>query len=236
MPFNKGASYLRDEVWKNSAYMREPVLQESAGKFYNEVMRLSLLPKQREIIIGTILGDGCLEFNRCKGTRLQVKQSEKHKYYVFWLYGELSNLCKSAPKRKKDTGQWYFSTRHIDELTNIQEVFYREGRKILPANIEEMLKSSLSLAVWYMDDGKLDFIPRVHCSPYLCTDNFSFKEVDKLVEVLNNNFGVKANLQNYFLRYKVYPRIYIKAVTRQRFFSIIEKHILKCFFYKLPPK
>lgn len=197
-------------------------------------MELPLSCKQREIIVGTLLGDGCLEFNGCRGTRLQIKQSEKHKEYVIWLYTNLRDLCKSGPKRKKDTGQWYFSTRHIDALTDFYRIFYPRKKKIVPKEIKELLTSSLSLAVWYMDDGKLDFVPKVHCSPYLCTDSFSFRDAEVLVNVLKESFGVRVNVQNYSIRGKNYPRIYIKAITRDRFFSVIREHILECFTYKLP--
>lgn len=198
-------------------------------------MQLPLSSKQREIIIGTVLGDGSLEFDGYKGTRLQIKQSARHKEYVMWLFKNLIDLCKSAPKRKKDTGQWYFSTRHINELTDFQRIFYSGKKKIVPKRIKELLVSPLSLAVWYMDDGKLDFIRKVHCSPSLCTDSFSFDEVKMLIDVLDKNFRVKANIQNSSIRGKIYPRIYIKAITRDRFFSIIRRYILNSFSYKLPP-
>ena len=105
----------------------------------------------------------------------------------------------------------------------------------MPKEIKHLLISPFSLAIWYMDDGKLDFLPKVHCSPYLCTDSFSFRDVGMLVKVLNENFGIKSNIQNYSIRGNIYPRIYVKAITRDRFFSLIRKHILECFHYKLPP-
>ena len=197
-------------------------------------MDIPLTKQQKEIVIGTVLGDGYLEFNGCRGTRLQIKQSKKHKDYVFWLYSNLKSLCKSEPKQRKDTEQWYFSTRSLDELTDIHRIFYPKGKKIVPKEIKNLLDSSLSLAIWYMDDGKLDFIPKVHCSPYFCTDSFSFKDVESLINVLRENFGVMANIQNYSIRNNIYPRIYIKAITRDNFFSVIRKHIIKCFHYKLP--
>ncbi len=42
---------------------------------YNRVMEGTLTRVQRDILVGLLLGDGSLEFNGCRGTRLQVKQA-----------------------------------------------------------------------------------------------------------------------------------------------------------------
>lgn len=90
---------------------------------YNRVMRKInkdyISKHQQEIIIGTVLGDGYLEFNGFHGTRLQIKQQEKYKDYVFWFFSQLKNLCISAPKQRKDNNQWYFSTKSLEKLTRL---------------------------------------------------------------------------------------------------------------------
>ena len=199
-------------------------------------MEIPLTKRQREIIIGNILGDGCIEFSGFLGSRLQIKQAEKYKDYVFWLYERLNNLCKSSPKRKKDTGQWYFSTRHLNELTNLYKLFYPKSKKKIPNNISDLLTSSLSLAIWYMDDGCLDYRPKDHYAFMLSTDSFSFRDVSQLRKVLNDNFGIKSTVQNSVCRGKNYPRLYIGARGRDRFLRLVRSHILNCFSHKLPPK
>ena len=189
---------------------------------------------QQEIILGTILGDGCLEFNGCVGSRLQIKQASKSQEYVFWLFTQLQNLCKSEPKIKKDTGQWYFSTRSLKNLTDVYEKFYRNGDKIIPNDILQLLISPLSLAVWYMDDGTLDYRPNSHCSFSIATHSFSLGDVQTLVNTLKYNFGVEASIHNNLMRGVRYPRIYIGAKGRDEFIKIISPFILDCFKYKLP--
>lgn len=199
-------------------------------------MEIPLTKQQREIIIGNILGDGCLEFNGFLGSRLQIKQAERYKDYVFWLYERFNNLCKSNPKRKKDTGQWYFSTRHLNELTDLYKLFYFKGKKRIPNNISDLLTSNLSLAVWYMDDGCLDYRPKNHYAFILDTDSFSFRGVTQLRKVLSDNFGIKSTVQNSTCRGKNYPRLYMGRGGRDRFLQLVRFHILKCFPHKLPPK
>jgi hypothetical protein len=55
--------------------------------------------KQREILIGTILGDGYLQKTGKRNARLKLEHSEKQKDYIFWKYEELKNLMQDRPKR-----------------------------------------------------------------------------------------------------------------------------------------
>lgn len=164
---------------------------------------ITILPSkiQQEIILGTILGDGSLEFNGNIGTRLQIKQRAAHKDYVFWLYEKLKNLCNSGPKQRRDNHQWYFSTKALKELTSLYRIFYKE-RKIIPKDILDRLTSSISLAVWYMDDGYLDFRPKDHYAFILSTDGFSMKEVQILSKAIEKNFGIENSVCNPLCRGK----------------------------------
>lgn len=190
---------------------------------------------QNQIILGTILGDGSLEFNGYQGTRLQIKQSVGHKDYVFWLYEMLHDLCKSEPREKRDTKQWYFSTRGLKEFTPLRNLFYREKRKVIPQNIERLLVSPLSLAVWFMDDGSLDFRPKDHYSFMLHTDSFSEEDTLLLAEVLKKNFGIDVKVYALLSRETRYQKIYIGSKGRNRFLELVKPYILSCFKYKLPP-
>lgn len=198
-------------------------------------MEIALREDQNNIIIGTMLGDGYIEFNGFHGSRLQIKQSDEHRDYVFWLYQRLENLCKSAPKQRLDTKQWYFSTRHLNVLTNLRKLFYPNGKKAVPKDVGNLLTSPLSLAVWYMDDGRLDFREKYHCSIILNTDSFIGNDVKMLTNVLRDNFGIVSTIHHSLCRGKRYPKIYIGKKSRERFFSLVKPYIVSCFQYKLPP-
>lgn len=191
--------------------------------------------RQQEIIIGNILGDGSLEFNGFHGTRLQIKQSLKYKDYVFWLYGQLKNLCNSGPKQRKDNKQWYFSTKYLTELTSLHKIFYSDGQKLIPKNISKLITSPLSLAIWYMDDGSLYWRPKEHNGFRLCTNCFLVDDVHLLKDILYDNFGVESTVQSTSCRGIKYPRMYIGVRGRDRFLKLIKPYILNCFSHKLPP-
>ena len=139
-------------------------------------MIIPLTEKQRAIIVGNTLGDGGIYSHHLnpdgKSSYFYIKQCNKYKEYIYWLYDELKNICPSEPKHKKVNDQWYFYSKSLENLTEIRKTFYLGKKKIVPKNIREWLTSPLSLAVWFMDDGGLDFRPKYHYSFDFSTNAF----------------------------------------------------------------
>lgn len=52
--------------------------------------------RERDIILGTLLGDGHLAMLK-SGARLEINHSEKQKAHVFWKYKELSRMVLASP-------------------------------------------------------------------------------------------------------------------------------------------
>ena len=208
--------------------------RQSAGKSaIIEAMPLS--QKQQYILTGLLLGDGCLE-RKSRNSRLQVKQSVHKKEYVFWLHDQFSDFVRTPPQQRSDTGQWYFSTRSVPQFETWNGVFYKNRKKIVPKNIAQLLSSPITLAVWFMDDGSLDYREKSHYAFTYSTDAFSVKEVSLLQKSLLENFGIESTIQTPKSRGKKYTKLYIGQRGRDRFIKIISPHILSCFAYKLPPQ
>lgn len=198
-------------------------------------MIANITKQQRDILIGLILGDGHLEFNGCRGTRLQVKQSKVRKEYVLWLYEHFKQFVRTAPQQRKDTQQWYFGTRFYEDFEEIRKNFYQDRVKIVPENIEELFDSPLTLAVWFMDDGRLDYRVNSHHAYHISTDSFKEEDVYKLQNLLLEKFEIKAKTYMSLCRGKRYPKLYIGKDGREAFEKTVTPHILSCFRYKLPP-
>lgn len=196
---------------------------------------MDLTQTQKDIIVGTLLGDGSLEYDKFKASRLQIKQAERKKEYVMWLYENLANLVKTPPKRRPDTLQWYFSTRSLRSLEEFRGIFYENGRKTVPHSIKKLLNSPISLAVWFMDDGTLDYREKSHYSFSISADDFTVEEAELLQEALRENFGIISSIQTPSSRGKRYTKLYIGKPGRDRFLEIVRPYILSCFAYKLPP-
>jgi hypothetical protein len=182
----------------------------------------SLSGVQRSIIIGTLLGDGSM---RCKtNALLEINHSVHQLGYVDWKYRHLSELVSTPPKMRLGNGKriaYRFVTRSLPELTPYYRLFYESGRKAVP--LVEL--SSLSLAVWFMDDGC-----RSRSAVYLNTQQFDLESQHRLLLLLKEQWSIEATLN----RDKSYYRVRISVAGTKRLIQIIERHMLPELKYKLP--
>jgi hypothetical protein len=78
----------------------------------------SLSEVQREIIVGSLLGDGAM---RCKtNALLEINHSFHQAGYVDWKFRHLADLVRTPPKVRRSNGKrlaYRFVTRSLPELT-----------------------------------------------------------------------------------------------------------------------
>lgn len=199
-----------------------------------EVKYPSLTKVQKDLLIGSILGDACLEPLKT-GARAEITHCRKQQEYLEWKFQHLKKIVLTAPKLikfkdkriNKNRLEWRFRTISHPEIVRLRKIFYKKDRKIIPENIEKILKSPFSLAVWYMDDGK----KRPDCrGAYLDTICFTKNEQKRLIRCLEKNFRIKSRLHWNGDGY----HIYIPIESIERFRSLIEKYIIPSMKYKLP--
>jgi hypothetical protein len=209
--------------------MRSRILEE-----YKKTLKLT--PRQQEILIGLILGDGHLEQSHSTPrARLKVEQREEVKEYVDWLYANfqewIHRTVRTRMKSLKTTGKSYryyeFTTYNHEEFLPYRQLFYPHGKKVVPQSIEELL-TPLGLAIWFMDDGS---IKSHECKGRIInTHSFIEEEVKQLCAVLEKKFNLKA-----------WPRqqsdgiqIYISAKSADVFENLLRPYVLPTMQYKLP--
>ena len=187
-------------------------------------MKLSAV--QREVLVGTMLGDGYLEYNG-RNVRLQVLHSVRQRAYVEWKYDIFQEWTKSSP-REIGYGNYRFRTITHPEFTMYHGFFYEGRQKIVPNNMGELLCSPLALAVWYMDDGKR----RPDCRGFFF-DVLSFDEESQwhLINCLTSNFGLMDmrlhwNGDGY--------HIYVPAHNADHFCALVSGYVIPSMHYKLP--
>lgn len=189
--------------------------------------RLKLSSLQKEVLIGTLLGDGCLIANVYgKNYRYQAEQSDFQKKYLLWKYRIFQEWCLSEPKFQERSRSWKFRTISHPDLTNFREKFYCNGKKIVPLNYRFMPRSPLSLAMWFMDDGTIG--PSSGLT--LNTQNFSQEDTKRLMKFLKSHFGLQCSLH----KDKTSWRIYILSESVPRFVSLVDKFVIPEMRYKLP--
>lgn len=193
---------------------------------------MHLTKRQKDILIGLILGDGCLEKNG-NNVRLRVEHGLKQGKYFRWLYEEFRNISQKPrivsnkhSKNGKVYERLHFSTLSLECLNSYQSIFYKDKLKIIPGNIEKLLGTSLSLAIWFMDDG----YKRNDCNALrISSDSFSKKDQLRLVKCLENNFYVKSKLHKKGKNWNIYiPQNYSLI-----FCDLVGPYIIPSMKYKV---
>lgn len=192
-------------------------------------------PRQRSILIGSLLGDGTMEW-RWKHPRIRFDHGLQQEQYIRWLKRELRPLAGKLVvirqwhhRARKHYDRWHFATPIRRELDEFYELFYDNGVKRVPRRISEFL-DPLALAVWHMDDGH----KRTDCNALrLHTNAFTVDGVQLLQEALCKKFGITAH--QHHIRRNVEERVlYIPSgANTKRFIETVRPHIHPSMRYKI---
>jgi len=191
---------------------------------------------QIDVIIGSLLGDACLE---CRSVgvrspitaRFRVHHGIRQKEYVLWKYETLKDFVLKEPKEIswmnpkrfiKETS-WYFHTRSLEELGILYHYFYKNGTKILPKDIFNFLNPKM-IAVWFMDDGSNN-----GNSITLNTHSFSKEEQMRIAENFRDCYGIHATI----VRDRTKWKLAIGRYDFQQFLSLVEPYVISPMIYKI---
>lgn len=195
--------------------------------------RTKLTTKQKEILVGIILGDGHLETqNNGRTYRLKVEHSIKQHEYVDWLYENFKEFVTMPPKERvrlslgKELKSYGFNTLSIGEFRFYGQLFYQNGKKVIPKIISKML-SCESVAVWFMDDGS--YKSKQHKTYIIHSNSYTKKELEIIKEVFENKFGIEVGIHKQYSQWRLY--VYTKSAISFR--KMIEQYIVPSMKYKL---
>lgn len=197
---------------------------------------LQMTKREQAIVVGLILGDGYLSKPKIKDKStscLDIKYDEKYLGYLEWLHRELKGLKPSDIKKKKNSKQYRFYTKTLKNLGILRNIFYPEGVKIIPVNIEKYLRDPITIAVWYQDDGTLDYRDKYHANSLFATHCFRKAECDRLAQALHEIYDLDVRVCKCHMRGKLYFRLYVTSKSMESFMDLISPYIQKCFQYKL---
>ena len=186
--------------------------------------------RQKEIIIGKLLGNGHLETQtKGKTYRLKIEHSYSQKEYVDWLYSEFKNFASNEPKSKitsiKDKKYW-FNSVYSGSFRFYAHQFYSDKKKSVPKLIHRWL-TPLAIAVWFMDDGSIK--SRHHRARIINTQSFSKDDINRLIKIFKSKYGIEAKLR----KQKEGYQIYLLAETIDKFNELVKPYIIPSMQYKL---
>lgn len=192
-------------------------------------LRLYVSDKQREILVGGLLGDAYIT----KLGKIQIEQCSKQLDYINWKYQELKSISYPNPPKeiirheKRDnnrvTKSFRFWTRQY--FRGWRDKFYIDNKKIFPIDLVPWV-SPLSIAVWFMDDGSYD--KKYNC--IFSTESFNIPTLIVLTEMLQK-FGIETTLNKDNISSF---RIRIRTKSLKIFSELIRPYMHHSMLYKLP--
>lgn len=174
--------------------------------------------RQKEILHGTLLGDGYLEDRGTANSRLQIRHAISQMAYVDWLYNEFKNFVSKSPRQIGEA--YFFRTRSYVWLTDWRKIYYPNGIKEIPPFLS---LSHLSLAVWFMDDGYVD-----QKAAYFCTHAFNDLSIMRGRSILLQ-FGLETGIVKDRNHYK----IRVTVASTPKFIAMIKSHLHPSLLYKI---
>lgn len=197
---------------------------------------LVLNQKQKDLIIGSLLGDGTMRLGKgAQNVNFKVEHGLVQKEYVLWKYQILKPFVFTEPKlsyRKDDNEKpykksWWFRTIRHPYFTEIYHRFYKgngykSGRKIIPNNFK---LTPFILAVWIMGDGSYSN-EKIDISTYC----FSLPEIYFLQGCFKDTFDITINF--YRDRDKGY-RMYCNQQETKKLIKTIRPYIIPTMMYKI---
>jgi recombination protein RecA len=192
--------------------------------FARTARKTALTGLQRDLVIGSMLGDGYL-MPTTAGWCFRVSHGHRQREYVEWKFGIMSDFVRTAPR--VCGGSYYFRTITHPEFSGLRRAFYAGAlRKVLPIEVLYQELTAFGLAVWFMDDGACDRKQLRINTQCFCED-----ENRVLVEFLQAKFGIAARLNKDKDRY----RLRVGEGSVERFTNLVRQHVIPSMLYKLPP-
>jgi hypothetical protein len=208
-------------------------MRSRAIEDYKSTLQLSSL--QREVIVGLMLGDACLETqNGGRTYRLKIEQCARQQAYIDHLYSLFHEWVLTPPgARSKRASNGSVSTNIAFQTVShaafrfYAQQFYAAGRKRVPELIHHWL-TPLGLSYWFMDDGSLKssqskgVILNTHC--------FAQQDVERLARCLADQFGLEVSPR----RQPDGVQLYVSGRSFETFSALVDPYVIEEMRYKLP--
>lgn len=206
-------------------------------KFYQTKENFVLNEKQKEFLIGCLMGDGSVVLRQHKSSYsvfFKVSHCKAQKEYLLWKESILTDMVGSFSTKLKDKRgnsiMYSFSTLTHEEFKFFRNLFHDGiGKKIIKPELENYL-TPFSVAVWYMDDGG-----KSNTNSRFATHGFSNAECQMLADMLKNKFNIVASvcIENKKDKGKKYTYLHIDQENTIILHNLIKNYIVDCMKYKI---
>ena len=193
-------------------------------KNHNKSKNIKLTNIEKQVILGSLLGDGTVD----RYGRLRIQHSSKQLEYNEYKNSLLKSIVKSFKKDitrfDRRTKKTYYSnlvsTQCLKPIKECYNSWYKDSVKTI--NLSDIINiDPLGLAIWFMDDGF-----KCNSGIKIATDSFKKEELLELIKVIFVKFNIlfKIDKRN---------RLFLLKDSYTEFHNLIYPYILPEFYYKL---
>lgn len=192
---------------------------------FNSLARQMFTDEQEQILLGSLLGDGCI-MDRSSRNPIYTETHSIHQLeYISWKQTKLYPFITRVSIGHKNT-QAQIRSVALPQLKFYRGVFYPDGNKLVPVEALDWL-DDIAVAVWYMDDGSMH---RESGLIRLATCAFNLRTVG----MLQGWLAAKYKILSYVRVDKgIYPIISIQRESNDRFLKLVEPYVIPSMRYKL---
>lgn len=197
---------------------------------------ITISEKANQIIMGSLLGDGCIIRKRTNCIFV-IRHSLVQKPYLLYKYNLLSeeNLDVKYSERNnsykcgningrliKDNGYCEIRSKVNQAFNKYREEWYIPNKEV-PDSVYDL--DALGLSIWYMDDGTVHF----PTGAYFSTNGFNHNSQLKLKDMLFKNFNLHVNIH----KNKDREILYLIQKDYQKLVDITKEYICPEMNYKI---
>lgn len=158
---------------------------------------------QNDILIGSLLGDGCLSIRKDSITpRLTIRRQLLDLPYLQWQFEVFRNLCREKAitigetyDRRYDKNYQYcnLESRYIPAFKVYYYNWYPNKKKIVPLDLK---LNSLIIAIWACDDGNFSITDNKRLRIKFHTQGFLKEDVLFLKNLLDKRYNTEFKVQS----------------------------------------
>lgn len=195
------------------------------------IKKIPLTKEQREMIVGTLLGDGCMSGHGRKNLsyRLYIGHCGAQRDLVLCKKAYLGNLVNVIRDGYDKKGYSFccFCTVTHNEFKFFYDLFYENDKKIIRDELINYL-SPRALAFWIMDDGS-----NGNTNLRLHTEGFTKEENIKLQGMLKASFDLRCKICTFERNNKEYSYLSFNKENTIKLSKLTEEYFVDCMKYKL---
>lgn len=209
---------------------------DCSAKKYDLLRATSISFKQKQFIVGHLLGDGCAyKDGKNSMFKLTLGQCKKQEQYFHWKKAMLDpfvNTWRESVDKRGNSIMLQATTICHQDLKQFAQMFYNKSRvKQIPKNLD-IFMTPLALAVWIMDDGNLNSGVNMR----IATMGFSYDDHLELQSLLKRVFDIKSKIMFFKYKEKTYNQITINKANTQKLSNIIRPYVIDSMMYKIMPE